>query len=68
MQQFSRNMNEQPNTTDTVLAVRIPEIQRDKIRQAAKIEQRTESGFARYHLAIAAEEAIAAAQTEEEAK
>ena len=39
-------MIEQPNTTDTVLAVRIPEIQREKIRQAAKIEQRTESGLA----------------------
>ncbi len=61
-------MTEQPNITDTVLAVRIPEIHREKIRQAAKIEQRTESGFARYHLAIAADEAIAAAQTEEATK
>ena len=52
-----------PTPNETVLAVRIPDDQREKIRQAAKIEERTESGFARFHLLRAAEAVLAATET-----
>lgn len=50
----------------SVLGIRIPEDQREKIRQAAKIEERTESSFARFHLGKAADAVIAAAEKDEE--
>lgn len=49
-------------TVFSVLGIRIPEEQRAKIREAAKIEDRTESSFARYHLSKAADAVIAANQ------
>jgi len=56
-------MTDDTPTTETVLAVRIPADQREKIKTAAKIEERTESAFARFHLIPIAEEVIAAAET-----
>jgi len=52
-------MTDENTTTETILAVRIPADQRDKIRQAAKIEERTESAFARFHLIPIAEDIVA---------
>jgi uncharacterized protein (DUF1778 family) len=52
-------MTDENTTTETILAVRIPADQRDKIRQAAKIEERTESAFTRFHLIPIAEEIVA---------
>ena len=43
----------------TTLGIRVPEDLRAKIREAAKMEERTESGFARYYLAKAAESILA---------
>ena len=43
---------------ETILAVRIPSDQREKIKSAASIEERTESGFARYHLLRIADQII----------
>jgi len=57
-------MTDEPTTTETVLAVRIPADQREKIKQAAKIEERTESAFARFHLIPIAEDVIAKAEGE----
>ena len=51
-------MTDEITDTETILAVRIPESQREKIRTASKIEERTESGFARFHLVRAAEAVI----------
>jgi uncharacterized protein (DUF1778 family) len=44
----------------TTLGIRIPEELRTKIREAAKLEDRTESSFARYYLSRAADAVIAA--------
>jgi uncharacterized protein (DUF1778 family) len=44
----------------TTLGIRIPEELRAKIREAAKLEDRTESSFARYYLSRAADAVIAA--------
>jgi uncharacterized protein (DUF1778 family) len=52
-----------PTPNETILAVKIPEEQREKIRAAAKLEERTESGFARFHLIRAAEAALATTET-----
>ena len=57
-------MTDEPTTTETILAVRIPADQRDKIRQSAKIEERTESAFARFHLIPIAEEIVAKSELE----
>ena len=57
-------MTDETTTTETILAVRIPADQRDKIRQAAKIEERTESAFARFHLIPIAEEIVAKSELE----
>ena len=55
-----QNMTEEiTDQTETILAVRIPEEQREKIRTASKLEERSESGFARYHLIKIAEAVIA---------
>ena len=55
-----QNMTEEiTDQTETILAVRIPEEQREKIRTASKLEERSESGFARYHLIKSAEAVIA---------
>jgi uncharacterized protein (DUF1778 family) len=43
----------------TTLGIRIPEELRTKIREAAKLEDRTESSFARYYLSRAADSVIA---------
>ena len=43
----------------TTLGIRIPEELRAKIREAAKLEDRTESSFARYYLSRAADVVIA---------
>lgn len=53
----------EPTTTETILAVRIQADQRDKIKQAAKIEERTESAFARYYLIQIAEHIISKTET-----
>ena len=50
---------ENTDQPETILAVRIPEGQREKIRTASKLEERTESGFARFHLIKIAEAVIA---------
>jgi uncharacterized protein (DUF1778 family) len=47
--------DEADEVTMTTLGVRIPEDVRAKIREAAKLEERTESSFARYYLNRAAE-------------
>lgn len=44
-------------TANTILAVRIPASLRERIRDAAKREDRTESSFARFYLGKAAEAA-----------
>jgi uncharacterized protein (DUF1778 family) len=44
----------------TTLGIRIPEELRAKIREAAKLEDRTESSFARYYLSRAADAVITA--------
>jgi uncharacterized protein (DUF1778 family) len=44
----------------TTLGIRVPEELRAKIREAAKLEDRTESSFARYYLSRAADAVIAA--------
>jgi len=46
----------------SVLGIRIADEQRNKIKEAAKLEDRTESSFARFHLTRAAESVIAANQ------
>ena len=43
----------------TTLGIRIPEDLRAKIREAARMESRTESSFARYYLSRAADAVIA---------
>jgi predicted DNA-binding protein len=48
--------DEQETNEMTILAVRIPTELRERIRDAAKREERTESSFARYYLGKAAEE------------
>lgn len=48
----------------TTLGIRIPEELRAKIREAAKLEDRTESSFARYYLSRAAESVLASATPE----
>jgi len=42
----------------TILAIKIDSALRKRIKQAAKKDSRTESSFARKHLAIAAEETL----------
>jgi uncharacterized protein (DUF1778 family) len=51
----------------TTLGIRIPEDLRAKIREAAKLEERTESGFARYYLNKAADAALAQLEAKPEA-
>jgi uncharacterized protein (DUF1778 family) len=46
------------DSTTTLLGIRVPAALREKIRQAAQIEGRTESGFARFYLGKAAEAAL----------
>lgn len=48
-----------------ILGVRVPEELRAKIREAAKLENRTESSFARHYLARAADAVLADAHEEE---
>jgi uncharacterized protein (DUF1778 family) len=48
----------------SVLGIRMPEEQREKIREAAKLEERSEAGFARYHLTRIAETVIAESQAQ----
>ena len=43
------------------LGIRIPEELRAKIREAARLEERTESSFARYYLSRAADVVLAEA-------
>lgn len=43
----------------TVLGIRVPDDLRAKIREAAKLEERTESSFARFYLGRAAEQVLA---------
>lgn len=45
-------------TEHTVLGVRMTTEQRDRIREAARIEDRTESSFARFYLSKAADAVI----------
>ena len=40
---------------NTYLGIRVPDDLREKIRTAAKLEDRTESSFARFHLSRAAD-------------
>ena len=49
---------------NTTLGIRIPEDLRAKIREAARLEERTESSFARFHLGRAAEAVLAGAESE----
>ena len=44
----------------TTLGIRIPDELRAKIREAAKLEERTESSFARFYLGKAAEAVLSA--------
>jgi uncharacterized protein (DUF1778 family) len=44
-----------PETINTFLGIRVPDDLREKIRAAAKLEDRTESSFARFHLSRAAD-------------
>jgi uncharacterized protein (DUF1778 family) len=48
-------MQNEPATTESVLAIRMDSDLRDKIRAAAKAEERTESAFGRFHLSAAAD-------------
>ena len=55
--------DEQPVTNEettesTTLGIRIPDDLRAKIREAARIEQRTESSFARFYLSKAADSVL----------
>lgn len=52
---------QQDSTEFTTLGIRIPDELRAKIREAAKLEDRTESSFARYYLGRAADTVICAA-------
>lgn len=54
-------------TTTTILAVRIPQELRERIKDAARREDRTESSFARFYLGRAADMAIEAAKPMETA-
>lgn len=51
--------DERANNEVTTLGIRVPEELREKIREAARIEHRTESSFARYYLTKAAEAVLA---------
>ena len=53
------NEETESDTNITTLGIRIPEELRAKIREAAKLEDRTESSFARYYLSRAADSVIA---------
>ena len=46
-------------TMVTTLGIRIPDDLRAKIREAARLEERTESSFARYYLSKAADLVLA---------
>jgi uncharacterized protein (DUF1778 family) len=59
--------DEDDATANTILAARIPEALRARIREAAKREERSESGFVRFHLARIAEAILAEAPTSEDA-
>jgi len=56
-------MPEETPQSETILAVRIPADQREKIKTAAKIEERTESAFVRFHIIPLAEDVIAQSET-----
>jgi len=49
----------------TTLGIRIPDDLRAKIREAARIEQRTESSFARFYLSKAADAVLIESETHE---
>jgi uncharacterized protein (DUF1778 family) len=51
--------DDEDEATITTLGIRIPDEIRSKIKEAAKIEGRTESGFARFYLSKAADAVIA---------
>ena len=48
----------------TTLGIRVPDELRSKIREAAKLEQRTESSFARFYLSRAADAVLSETQSE----
>jgi len=50
----------------TILAARIPEGLRSRIREAAKREERSESAFVRYHLSRIADATLSEATNEKE--
>jgi uncharacterized protein (DUF1778 family) len=52
----------------TVLGVRVPEDLRSKIREAARLEDRTESSFARYYLSRAADTVLQTATVDDQAQ
>lgn len=54
--------NDQPHEM-SVLGIRLPEELREKIREAARLEERTESGFARFYLNKAAESVLSVETT-----
>lgn len=51
-------MSESATTTESVLAIRMDSDLREKIRAAAKAEERTESAFGRFHLSAAADDVL----------
>jgi hypothetical protein len=59
--------DDEPTQETTILAARIPESLRARIREAAKREERSESAFVRFHLGRIAE-AVLATPTEGEAR
>ncbi len=52
-----------PTTEMTILGIRIHDDLRNKIREAARLEERTESSFARYYLSRAADAVLTEPQT-----
>jgi hypothetical protein len=48
----------------STLGIRIPEELRAKIREAARLEERTESSFARFYLGRAADAVLASLESE----
>jgi uncharacterized protein (DUF1778 family) len=58
--------DEEAQESQTILAARIPESLRARIREAAKMEERSESAFVRFHLGRIADAALAETASEKE--
>lgn len=58
--------DDEDQDTQTILAARIPESLRSRIREAAKREERSESAFVRFHLGRIADATLPGETNEKE--